>query len=440
MLTGAIGFLAGSVLVGFAVWLIGKARFETGRRMAEQQAALFEGQLNETKAELSAERAKVISLNAEVSSARTALSGLQEKLDTQKAETVQLQQRLTSEFENIASRILDDKSKRFTEQNRENIGTILNPLQERIKEFQKKVEETYTTESKERVSLEREVKRLAELNQQVSKEAADLTKALKGEAKTQGNWGEMILEKILERSGLREGQEFRVQQSGTTEEGGRLRPDVVVYLPEDKNIIVDSKVSLTAYERFSSADDAEEREQALAEHVASVRGHVRGLKAKNYQRLYGINTPDFVLMFMPVEPAFAAALSADDRLFSEAFEQGIVLVSPTTLLTTLRTIANIWRQERQNRNVMEIAKQAGDLYDKFVGFVETLQEVGERIAAAQKVHGEAVKKLSTGRGNLVRRAECIRQLGAPATKILSADLVDAGALQDLEGKEAAEKA
>ena len=341
----ALILTAGIILGSIIAWFVVKARLsgEVGR--AEERSAGFERQLAEATENLKAERNSAATMRERVASAETENRGFQEKLETQKAELEQLQQKLTTEFENLANRILDEKSRKFTEQNRENIGTILTPLQERIKEFQQKVEETYVTESKERVSLEREVKRLAELNQQVSKDASDLTKALKGEAKTQGNWGEMILEKVLERSGLREGQEFKVQESKTTEEGVRRRPDVVVYLPEEKNVVVDSKVSLTAYERFSSAEDPKDREQHLSEHITSVRNHVKELKLKSYQKLYGINAPDFVLMFMPLEPAFSAALNADDKLFAEAFEQGVVLVSPTTLLTTLRTIANLWRQD-----------------------------------------------------------------------------------------------
>lgn len=435
MIEFAFVLMLGILVGGITAWVIGRSRAAADSGLAQQAAALLEKQLAEAKQELSAERQKVLLLNADLASSRTGQAGLQEKLDTQKAELEKVQQRLTTEFENIANRILDEKSQKFTEQNKANIGTILDPLQERIREFQKRVEESYTTESKERLSLEREVKRLAELNQQVSKDAADLTKALKGEAKTQGNWGEMILEKILERSGLREGQEFKVQESRDTEDGGRLRPDVVVYLPEGKNIVVDSKVSLTAYERFSSAGDAEEQAARLAEHVASVRAHIKGLCKKSYQKLYGINTPDFVLMFMPLEPAFSAALNADDQLFSEAFDQGIVLVSSTTLLTTLRTIANIWRQERQNRNVMEIARQAGDLYDKFVGFVEDLRKLGSQMLTAQKTYEEAMGKLSTGKGNIVRRVENLRVLGAPATKCLPASVLETSDQEEPAGKE-----
>lgn len=432
MLEQGLIAVAGIVIGCVIAWMLAKARHRGDVARVESRASALEEQLAGAQRELHRQQGEANDLRIKATKAETEKAGLAQRLEEQKEELAGLQQRLTAEFENIANRILEDKSKKFTEQNKENIGTILDPLQERIKEFQKRVEETYTTESKERVSLEREVKRLAELNQQVSKEAADLTRALKGEAKTQGNWGEMILEKILERSGLREGQEFRVQETRATGEGGRLRPDVVVYLPEEKNIVVDSKVSLTAYERFSSAEDPEERAGHLEDHVASVRSHIKLLKQKSYQKLYGINTPDFVLMFMPLEPAFSSALNADDSLFSEAFEQGIVLVSPTTLLTTLRTIANIWRQERQNRNVMEIAKQAGDLYDKFVGFLESLQEVGKKIDDAQASHAEAVKKLSTGKGNLVRRVENIKKLGAPASKSLPAELIDTGEPDEAE--------
>lgn len=395
---------------------------EKGR--VEERASGLDNQRKEVKAVLDAERANFLALNSELATAGAERANLQEKLQNQKAEIDQLQQKFVAEFENLANRILEDKSKRFVEQNRTTIGELLNPLSERLKEFQKKVEDTYDKESKQRFSLEGEIKKLYDLNQQMSKDANNLTNALKGESKTQGNWGEMILESILEKSGLVKGREFIVQETHTTDDGKRQRPDVIINLPENRNMVIDSKVSLTAYERYYSTDDDKQRISCLSEHVSSIRKHIAALSEKKYQNLYQINSPDFVLLFMPIEPAFGLAVHADQNLFYDAFEKNIVIVSPSTLLATLRTIASIWRQENQNRNAMEIARQAGALYDKFVTFVEDLSEIGRKIETTQKAYDSAMNKLYSGSGNLIRRVENIKQLGAKTAKALPQTMID----------------
>ncbi|HUX94061.1 MAG TPA: DNA recombination protein RmuC, partial [Ignavibacteriaceae bacterium] len=335
-----------------------------------------------------------------------------------------LQEKFTKDFEIVASRILDEKSSRFTAQNKDNIDLILKPLNEKIKEFEKKVEETYDKESKQRFSLEVEIKKLYEANLQITKDANNLTNALKGQAKTQGNWGEFILESILEKSGLVKGREYIVQESYTGEDKKRFQPDVIINLPENKSLVIDSKVSLVAYERYSSAEDESIKIAALREHIASIKSHIKGLSGKNYQNLYQIQSLDFVMMFMPIEPAFGLAVQYEAGLFNEAFEKNIVIVSPSTLLATLRTIASIWRQEKQNKNALEIARQSGALYDKFVGFVDDLVNIGNKIDASKTSYVEAMRKLHEGSGNLVSRAEKIKTLGAKVTKSLPKTLLE----------------
>lgn len=349
---------------------------------------------------------------------------LKERLDEQKKEFEELQERFKEQFENLANKILDEKSAKFTEQNKEKLDQLLKPLGEKIEEFRKRVEETHREDLKGRSSLEQQLKSLQELNQQMTDEAKNLTKALKGDSKKQGNWGEVILQRILEKSGLTKGREYEIQQSSTTEDGRRLQPDVVVHLPDEKRLIIDSKVSLTAYERLSSEEDDELREKALKDHVNSVRSHVKNLRSKDYQKLYEGNSPDFVLLFIPVEPAFAAALQADSEIYYDAFEQNIVIVSPSTLLATLATIDNIWKQEYQSKNAMEIAKRGGALYDKFVLFVDSMQEIGQRINQTQKSYDDAMGRLSTGSGNVMRQVEMLRKLGANASKKLPGNLLD----------------
>lgn len=327
-------------------------------------------------------------------------------------------EQLRLEFENLANKIFEEKSQKFTEQNQVNVAAVLNPLREQLTNFHRKVEDVYDKESKERHSLLHEITKLKDLNQQISKDALNLTNALKGETKTQGNWGEMILERVLEQSGLTKGREYEVQGKYVDEAGRRLHPDVIVHLPEQKDVVIDSKVSLVAYERYCRSDDEAERAKALSEHIASMRAHIKGLSAKSYEDLVGLRSLDFVLMFVPIEAAFILAVEHEQNLFGDAFERNIVVVSPSTLLATLRTIEHIWRYEYQNRNAQEIAKQAGNLYDKFVGFVEALDDIGDKLGKAQLAYEMARGRLAEGKGNLVGRVEALKRLGAKSKKDL----------------------
>jgi len=374
--------------------------------------------------ELEKERNKFNVLNAEFSRNKANYDNLEEKLREHKEEFAQLQEKFKIEFENLANSILEDKSRRFADQNKENLDTILNPLKEKIADFEKKVNDIYISDTKDRAALAEQIKQLHELNKMMSEEANNLTKALKGDTKAQGNWGEFILESILDKSGLVKGREFTIQETLRNEEGEMLRPDVIVKLPEEKSIIIDSKVSLTAYEAYCSADNEETRTKNLNEHLASIRRHLKLLSPKDYQKLYGLQSLDFVLMFIPIEPAFAVAVQNDQSLFYDAFEKNIVIVSPTTLLATLRTISSIWKQEKQNKNALEIAKKSGELYDKLASFVEDLIKVGLRMDDAKKSYEEAMKKLSEGRGNIITRAENLKLMGAKASKTIDQRIID----------------
>jgi DNA recombination protein RmuC len=330
---------------------------------------------------------------------------------------------LTTEFQNLANSILEEKSKRFTDQNRLNLEQVLNPLREQLGDFRRKVEDVYEKESKDRMSLFHEIGRLKSLNQQISEDAINLTNALKGQNKTQGAWGEVILERVLEESGLHKGREYETQGSFTTDDGRRLRPDVIIHLPEEKQIIIDSKVSLTAYERYCSSDDETERQLAQREHIASLRSHIKGLSVKNYEDLPGLKSLDFVLLFVPIEAAFITAVENDQSLFREAFDKNIIVVSPTTLLATLRTVHNIWRYEYQNCNALEIAEKAGGLYDQFVRFGESLLDVEDKLNKAQLSFQTAKSRLMDGRGNLVARTQQLQKLGAKAKKKMPEELL-----------------
>ena len=331
---------------------------------------------------------------------------------------------LTSQFKNLANEILEDKSKRFTEQNVANLDALLKPLQTKLSEFKEQVNTSYGNEARERFALKSEIERLANLNLRMSDETRSLTQALKGDSKVQGNWGELVLESILESSGLRKGEEYLVQDSHTQTDGSRLQPDVVVKLPEGRSLVVDSKVSITAYSRHAEASDPAIAEQELAAHIQSLRQHIQGLSSKNYSSLYGIGSVDFVLMFVPIEPAFLLALKTAPNLYQEALAKNIVLVCPSTLMATLRTVAHLWRQDSQNRNALEIAKQCGTLYDKFVGFVDDLEKLGQRLDQAQTSYHDAFNKLKSGKGNLIRTAEKVRELGVKPSKNLSAPLIE----------------
>jgi DNA recombination protein RmuC len=337
----------------------------------------------------------------------------------QEAKTV-----LSDQFKNLANEILEEKSKRFAEQNQQNLDTLLKPLQEKLTDFRKQVDETYQTEARERFALKQEVEKLAGLNLRMTDETRALTNALKGESKTQGDWGELVLETILENSGLRKGEEYLVQDTQTISDGSRLQPDVVIRLPESKHLVIDSKVSITAYTRYIQADDDSIKTTELNSHVLSIKQHIQGLSAKNYQDLYGVGSIDFVLMFIPIEPAFLAAMRHAPDIYQEALKKNIVIVCPSTLLATVRTVAHLWRQEHQNRNAQEIARQCASLYDKFVGFVEDLDKVGQRLEQAQISYADAVGKLKTGRGNLIRTAENVKKLGVKPNKSLPSKLTD----------------
>jgi DNA recombination protein RmuC len=362
-------------------------------------------------------------LQAKLSELETRLEDERSNSEEKLALLQEAREQLKMEFQNVANKIFEDKSQKFTEQNRENIEGVLKPMREQLLDFKKKVEDVYDKESKDRVSLLNEIIHLKTLNERISEDAVNLTNALKGQSKTRGSWGEMILERVLEESGLQKGREYEVQTMYASEEGQRRHPDVIVHLPEGKDIVIDSKVSLTAYEKYCTAGTEEIRDKRLKEHIISIRTHIKALSEKRYEELEGIRTLDFVLMFLPIEGAFWTAIESEQGLFNEAFDRNIMLVSPSTLLATLRIINNIWRYEDQNKNALIIAKKAGDLYDKFVGFVEALDEVGQKIDKARESYQTSRNRLTEGRGNLVRRSIELRQLGVKAQKELPEGLV-----------------
>ena len=360
---------------------------------------------------------------------------LEQLTKDKKTEMEQLQKQLSGEFENIANRILTKRSKEMSENQNQRLTDVLAPFKERIASFEQKVSETYEKELRDKLNLQAEVKRLYELNQRISEEAGNLTKALKGDVKKMGNWGELILERILEQSGLTKGREYDREVAMTNGEGIAIRPDVIINLPDQKHLIIDSKLSLVAYERYVNATSEEEQKVALKAHLESMRTHIRTLHDKSYATAKALNTPDFVLMFVPVEASFAAAVEGDSELFGFAWDRKIVPVSPSTLLATLRTISSIWRQENQNKNALEIARQSGTLYDKLVGFVNDLDKVGKSLEAVHGHYGNAMNKLSQGRGNLISKAEKIKELGAKSSKNMPAQFAqtDTDAIEQTEG-------
>ncbi|WP_104734091.1 DNA recombination protein RmuC [Hanstruepera ponticola] len=356
-------------------------------------------------------------LNSELARRNTEFENLQKQNAKRDEELVKQQEQLRKDFELMASKILDEKSEKFTLQNKENIKQILNPLQEKIKTFEDKVEKSQKESISMHSALKEQLLGLKDLNQQMTKEANNLTKALKGDSKMQGNWGELVLERVLEKSGLEKDREYFVQQNFNRDDGSRVMPDVVLHLPDNKRMIIDSKVSLTDYERYANADD-DDKALFLKAHVNSINKHVNQLSEKKYEDLYDIESPDFVLMFIPIEPAFAVALNQDNTLYNKAFEKNIVIVTPSTLLATLRTVDTMWSNEKQQRNALEIAKQAGALYDKFEGLVSDLTGVGKKIDAAKSDYSSAMNKLVEGKGNLIGRVEKLKKMGAKAKKSL----------------------
>jgi len=437
VITGIIGLLVGILLM----LLFGKKKQhqETGLvndlelKLAVENERLENktSQINELKEKVEQQESSYHQQQKVTETDKVKIAELQTLLEDERKLTHEkiallekAEENMTTAFENISTRIIEEKSKKFTEQNKQNIGEILNPLREQLGDFRKKIEDVYDKETRDRVSLFHEITSLKSLNEQMSKDAINLTRALKGESKTRGNWGEVILQRVLEDSGLKNGREYEAQESYRDKHGKLFYPDVVVHLPDNKDVVIDSKISLNAYEKFCSSEDSEEQKQALTEHLNAIRTHVSDLEDKNYDELVKINSLDMVLMFVPIEPALMLAFEQDNNLYHDAFKRGIILVSPTTLHMTLRIIHNMWRYEYQNKNAQEIAKRAGDMYDKFVGFVDALEDVGDKLDKAQSAYQTAHNRLVDGKGNLVGRAEAIRKLGLQTNKKLDKAIVD----------------
>ena len=374
----------------------------------------------------------IIDLNSEIAKKDENLSNLNVRLDEEKKRLKEQHDQLKTEFENLANEILEKKSEKFVKQNKENLDKILDPLGEKIKSFEKSVQEKYENELKGRTGLKEQINNLTELNQQLSADAVNLTNALKGDSKTQGDWGEFRLEVLLEKSGLEKGIHFEMQVSLEDEEGNRKQPDCVVILPENRNLIIDSKVSLTAYEQFVNAENEEEKPLFLKKHSDSIKSHIKELAKKDYPKLYSINSPNYVLMFVPIEPAMTLAFQNDVDLYNFALSKNIILVSTTTLIATMSTVSYMWQQESQKKNVLEIARQSGALYDKFCNFVDDLKGIGKSIEQSNKKYDDAMNKLSSGKGNLIKRTETIKKLGAKTTKSLPQEFIDKSEIELLE--------
>ena len=435
--------LAAFVIALFIGIYIGKLLFSANAK--SEQAALEEKnnglsfQMEQLNTQLLAAnleketiRTEKEAINIQLSKKENDFENLWERNKEQKEEVEKLQEKFTKEFENLANKILEEKSSKFTEQNKENMKNILSPLQEKIQLFEKKVDDTHKESIDYHAALRQQIIGLSEMNAQMSKETLNLTKALKGDSKMQGNWGELVLERVLEKSGLEKDREYYVQQSHTAVDGNRVFPDVVINLPDGKKMIVDSKVSLTAYEKYINEEDDSFKTGYLKEHVSSIKRHVEQLGEKNYHDLYEIESPDFVLLFIPIEPAFAMALNEDTTLYNKAFEKNIVIVTPSTLLATLRTIDSMWANQKQQENAMEIARQAGALYDKFQGFVEDLIKIGKKIDESKIEYGAAMNKLVEGKGNLITSVEKLKKMGAKAKKALPESILKRADNEDFE--------
>ena len=411
-------------------------------RNLESQISLGKEELNRTQTlwrnevdKIHIEREKIRNekevLAIQLSKKEADFDHLLERNKEQKLEVEHIQKKFTLEFENLANKILEEKSSKFTLQNQENLKLILAPLQEKIIHFEKKVEDTHKQSIDYHAALRQQILGLKDLNLQMNKETMNLTKALKGDAKMQGNWGELVLERVLEKSGLEKGREYDTQQTFTVE-GQKKIPDVIVHLPEGKKMIIDSKVSLVAYERFVNEEDEILKKNHLQEHIQSLKKHVDQLSGKNYHTLYNIESPDFVLLFIPIEAAFATALNQDNYLYNKAFEQNIVIVTPSTLLATLRTIDSIWSNQKQQQNAYEIARQAGALYDKFYGFIADMEKIGKKIDDAKTEYGLAMNKLVEGKGNLVHSVQKLKKMGAKTTKSLPENILNSQQNPELE--------
>jgi DNA recombination protein RmuC len=429
-------FIVTALLIGLSLGIfLGKQLFSANSKSEKasleekvkgllQQIEQLKNQIAQTVQERETIRSEKDAITIQLSKKETDFENLWERNKEQKEEVEKLQEKFTKEFENLANKILDEKTSKFTEQNKENLKNILSPLQDKIQLFEKKVEDTHKESIDYHAALRQQILGLKEMNEQMSKETLNLTKALKGDSKMQGNWGELILERVLEKSGLEKGREYEVQQSFVTEEGNRVFPDVVINLPDGKKMVVDSKVALTAYERYINDEDEEDKAQHLKEHVLAIKRHVDQLSEKNYHDLYQMESPDFVLLFIPIELAFALALNEDTSLYNKAFEKNIVIVTPSTLLATLRTIDSMWTNQKQQENALEIARQAGALYDKFEGFVTDLVKIGKKMDEAKIEYQGAMNKLVDGAGNLVSRVENLKKMGAKAKKALPENILN----------------
>lgn len=419
-------------LIGLLLWVLRQSQqLKLAELSSRERLQSSEAKLAEAMQSVQESENQLVSLNDELQSLREQKARLETSLEMEKKQHAkdlaflnESKEQMSEAFENIANKIFDAKSKKLTDNNKESLSTVLNPLADKIRQFEKRVEDTYDKESKERFSLAKEIERLHKLNTQISEDAVNLTNALKGDNKAQGNWGEMILETLLENSGLVKGREYEVQVNLKSAEGDKFQPDVVVHLPESRDIIIDSKVSLKAWDAYCSADEDDDRAELLKQHVQSVRSHVKSLSAKDYQNLVGISSLDYVFMFMPIDAAYTMAIQHDPELSQYAFERNIVFVSPTMLLTTLKLAQNLWRLDQQNRNAVEIAEKAGALHDKFVNFVDDLEDIGSRLDSTKKSYDDAHKKLRSGKGNLVRRVEMLRTLGAKTSKKLEYEALD----------------
>lgn len=426
--------LAAFIIALFIGYFIGKilskAQYQSNSSSLETQITNLQNQILEQKNSIEKATSERQNLQQEKESLAIHLAkkendfdNLLERNKEQKQELNELQEKFTKEFELLANKILEEKTQKFTEQNKENIKNILTPLQEKIQHFEKKVEDTHKESIDYHAALRQQILGLREMNEQMSKETLNLTKALKGDSKMQGNWGELVLERVLEKSGLEKGREYEVQQSFTNIEGNRIQPDVIINLPDGKKMVVDSKVSLTAYERYINEDDETLKATILKEHINSIKRHVEQLGDKNYQDIYQMESPDFVLLFIPIETAFSIALNEDNTLYNKAFEKNIVIVTPSTLLATLRTIDSMWTNQKQQENAIEIARQAGALYDKFEGFVQDLIKIGKKMDEAKSEYGNAMNKLVDGRGNLITSVEKLKKMGAKAKKALPENIL-----------------
>ncbi len=434
----AVGLLIGALVAWLAARLMrskgpsGSSDLSIKLQLEVERSKKLYDELQLLNAQLAEEREKVLHLNNQNATLKANYQNIQTKLEEQKGELGQLQQKFTVEFKNLANEIFEEKSKKFTDQNKSNLHQLLGPLGERLQEFEKKVDQTNKESLERSTALREQILGLRELNDRMTKEASNLAKALKGDVKTQGNWGEIILERILEESGLEKGREYFAQETYHSEAGRRLRPDVIIKLPENKNVVIDSKVSLTAYEKYMSTEDDVEKEAQLKAHLMSMRAHIKGLAEKNYHQLFDGGSLDYVLMFVPIESAFALMYQNGENLYNEAHEKSIIIVSPTTLIATLRTISSIWKHEYQNRNALEIARQGGALYDKFKAFVDDLMEVGRSLDKSKLQYSQAMNKLVDGKDNLIRKTERLKELGSKTTKSIEDKLLHRAGKDDVD--------